>query len=112
MKGEERWLWIEDEHVAPYYLDCDNGSKSQMFSEAVTSTDELTTDYAFVLTQVVFSYYQRYLGVDLIGDDLHHYQNATQNQTYAMQTLIQSQDINPYIHHMDIALEEFQQIES
>ena len=110
MKGEERWLWIENDHVTPYYLDCDTGSKSQMFSEAVTSTDELTANYAFVLTQIVFRYYQQYLGADLEGEDLQHYQNATQNQTQAIQKLIHTLDIEQYSQYMDIAFEEFQAI--
>ena len=54
MKGEERWLWIENENVQPYYVDCKTGSKSKMFYEGEVETDSFTADYAFLLTQLVF----------------------------------------------------------
>ncbi|MCK5258222.1 MAG: transglutaminase domain-containing protein, partial [Thermoplasmatales archaeon] len=62
MKGEERWMWIDNENVYPYYVDCNEGSKSKMFSENEVTTDSFTADYTFLLTQLVFHQYEQCLG--------------------------------------------------
>jgi hypothetical protein len=110
MKGEERWLWIDTANVAPYYMDCKKGSKSQMFSEAVVSPDQLTAEYAFVLSQLVFRQYQRTLGVNLSDDNLHYYQNATMYQWDAIGAL-KANDTAGYILFLQHAYDEFLKIQ-
>jgi hypothetical protein len=109
MTGEERWLWIDTPSVNPFYSDLKNGSKSQMFPEANVPVDELTANYAFVLTQIVFRQYQNYLGVNLTGENLLHFQNATSFQREAI-TAMKAHDIGGYISFLDKAVDEYAQI--
>jgi hypothetical protein len=110
MKGEERWLWIDTDHVTPYYVDCDTGSKSQMFTEVNVVIDTLSASYAFVLTQMVFRYYQEYLGVDLTGENLLRYENATSYQKQAILALTQSKDFDGYLMFLNMAYSEYLEI--
>ena len=109
MKGEERWLWIDTNSVSPYYVDCKKGSKSQMFNEAVVSPDQLTADFAFVLTKRVFRQYQKYLEVNLTDENLHHFQNATMYQKDAINTL-KGNNTEGYISFLNKAYDEYKEI--
>lgn len=110
MKGEERWLWIDNDDVAPYYVDCDTGSKSQMFTEANISTDKMVASYAFVLTQMVFRQYQGYHGINLTSENMGYFENASYYQKQAILTLQQSQDVDVYISYLTMAYHEYQKI--
>jgi hypothetical protein len=112
MKGEERWLWIDTNAVSPYYVDCIQGSKSQMFTESNLTTEQVTASYAFVLSEVVFNEYQKYLGSNLTDENQLHYSNATLYQKQAILALKQSQDIETYLLYFNMAYDEYQQIES
>ena len=111
MKGEERWLWIDSEDVYPYYVNCDQGSKSQMFIETELVSDGYKVDYAFLLTQLVFHQYEQYLGQNLPGENQQYFNNATQYQQQAMQQLIQTQDLDDYIYYMDSAFDQYKEID-
>jgi hypothetical protein len=111
MKGEECWLWIDNINVFPYYVDCKSGSKSQMFSEAVVSIDPLTADYAFMLTQIVFRLYQKYLGENLTDENLHHFHNASLYQKDAT-TAMKADNPDGYISFLNRAYEEYREIDS
>jgi hypothetical protein len=111
MKGEERWLWIDNINVFPFYVDCKSGSKSQMFSEAVVSINRLTADYAFVLTQIVFRLYQKYLGENLTDENLHHFHNASLYQKDAI-TAMKADNPDGYISFLNRAYEEYKEIDS
>jgi hypothetical protein len=110
MKGEERWLWIDNDHISPYYVDCKTGSKAQMFSETNVSTDQLTANYAFVLTQIVFRQYQKYMGLNFTGENLMHFQNAIAYQKQAILSLKQSQDPDDYLRFMNQSYDEYKEI--
>lgn len=112
MKGEERWLWIDTDDVSPYYVDCDRGSKSQMFTETNISVDSMIASYAFVLTQMVFRYYQEFLGANLSVENLAHFENATAYQKQGILALQYSSDIDSYILFLNKAYDEYQEIES
>ncbi len=112
MKGEERWLWIDTSDVSPYYVDCDTGSKSQMFTETNISVDPTIASNAFVLTQTVFLQYQGYLGINFTGENLAHFENATRYQKQAILALKQTQDFNSYITFINMSYHEYQQIHS
>lgn len=109
MKGEERWLWIDTESVFPYYVDCNRGSKSQMFSEAVVSSDQLTANFAFLLTERVFRKYQTFLGVELTDENHQHFQNALKYQEDAINAL-KKNNIEEYISFLNKAYEEYKEI--
>jgi len=111
MTGEERWLWIDNSDVSPYYVDCDKGSKSKMFNESEVTTDSFTADYALLLTQMVFHQYQQYLGKNLTGENQHHFENATRYQKQAMDELIDTNDPHDYIYYMDSSFDEYKEIE-
>jgi hypothetical protein len=109
MKGEERWLWIDNRNVHPWYKDCRNGSKSQMFTEGNITTDSLIADFAFNLTREVFHNYENYLGKDLSNENLEHFQNALFYQKEAM-ALFLEKDISAYIYFMNKAYQEYSEI--
>ncbi|UCD13985.1 MAG: transglutaminase domain-containing protein [Thermoplasmatales archaeon] len=109
MKGEERWMWIDNENIYPYYLDCKTGSKSQMFYEGNIETNAFTADYAFLLTHMVYHQYEKYLGVNLTGENLGHLQNATTFHLKAIAEFQQS-NIQTYIDNMYLAYYEYLKI--
>jgi|GEM_PF-843448 len=109
MKGEERWLWMDTENVFPYYVDCKTGSKSQMFSETAISIDSLTADHAFVLTQIVFRFYQKYLGKNLTNENLQHFQNASTDQRNAI-VMLNANNSEGYIFYLNNAYDEYRKI--
>ena len=109
MTGEERWLWIDNENIYPYYVDCDEGSKSQMFTEANLLTEEETANYAQNITKNVFIEYQSYLGLNLTGDNLSHFIKATIYQKNATHEL-QNSDIQGYIDNMNLSYDEYSSI--
>jgi hypothetical protein len=111
MKGEERWLWINTEDVYPYFVDCDRGSKSQMFSESEITTDSYKVDYSFLLTQIVFHQYEKYLGMNLTGENQQHFQNATNYQKQSIAKLMETTYLNDYIYYMDSAFDEYKEID-
>ena len=111
MKGEERWLWIDNDQVIPYYVDCNTGSKSQMFTETTVSADQTVISYAFTLTQIVFRDYQTYLGFNLTGENQGYFENATDYQKNAIFELTTYQDIDGYLHQMNLAYNEYLKIE-
>ena len=110
MTGEERWIWIDHDGIQPYYVDCDTGSKSQMFSESVLTTDVFSGDYAFRLTQNVFHQYQIYLGMNLSGENYQHWEDAMSYQQQGLTELKTTQDIDTYIFFMDKAFDEYKEI--
>ncbi len=111
MKGEERWIWIDAENVYPYYVDCDEGSKSQMFNESEITADSFTADYAFFRTQNVFRQYEKYLKMNLTGENLGHLQDAISFQKQATSELQENDDINEYIYFIDKAYDEYKDID-
>jgi hypothetical protein len=106
MKGLERWLWIDNENIKPYYEDCKNGSKCCMFRENEIVTDKVYGDEAINITKNVFNKYEYYLGMNLTGDNLNHFQNATSFQFEAINELKESNDIFVYILYLILANEE------
>ena len=109
MKGEELWMWIDSDNVYPYYVDCNEGSKSQMFTEGETLTTSQNADAAFNLTKTVFTLYQNYLCLNLTGENLQHFQNATMYQKYAIDEL-QDSDIQGYLDNMNLSHIEYSNI--
>ena len=109
MTGEERWLWIDTPTVAPYYVDCKQGSKSQMFTEANLTVDSLTANEAFSSTQHAFQQYHRFLGANLTGENLNHYLQAVLDEKKAI-TALKNSDVGGYLFFLNEAVEEYGQI--
>jgi transglutaminase-like putative cysteine protease len=111
MRGEERWIWIDTEHVQPYYVDCDEASKSQMFTETIVSVKLFAADYAFFRTQNVFTQYQKYLGDTLSVTNQQHLDNAIDFQLQACYALVETDDINEYVYYIEKAFDEYKKIQ-
>jgi len=110
MKGIENWFWIDNDSIIPYYKDFIGGSKSNMFMEQMTVADSFSADYSFFITQTVFYLYQLYLGMELLGENLQHFENATTYQRMAIQQFISSANLQNYLIHMDLGYTEFMKI--
>jgi transglutaminase-like putative cysteine protease len=110
MTGVERWFWIDNEYVIPYYLDFFDGSKVNMFQEKELMTNTSFATTAFNVTEIVFLHYQQYLGKNLTDENLQHFQTALNYQKQAILSLKQSQEPNGYISFMNLALAEFEEI--
>ncbi len=110
MRGEERWIWIDNEYIKPVYIDCNEGSKSQMFYEGNIEIDEFTADYAFLQAHLVYYQYEKYLGKDLSVHNQEYFQNALEYQTSALQEFSQS-NIQAYIENMYLAYQEYLKID-
>ncbi|MFH1014120.1 MAG: transglutaminase-like domain-containing protein [Thermoplasmatota archaeon] len=111
MKGEERWIWVSDDTIEPFYDDCDSGSKSQMFTEMMVSMKPFAADYAFFRTQNMFHQYERFLGAELSTSDQQHVNNALMYQKAAVTTLMETEDINDYTYYIEKAYDEYKEIE-
>lgn len=109
MKGEERWIWLSNDSVKPYYVDCKQGSKSQMFSENVVITCSLVADACFNSTRSTFGSYQKYLGMNLSGENLTFYENAIGFQTEALDSMNAGNPLD-YYYFTQRANEEYNKI--
>ena len=110
MKGIERWFWINNQNVKPYYeKEFVNGSKTRMFNEAEVFTDIITGEEAFALTKEVFHQYQYYQGMNLTNENMEHFQNATTNQFNAINELKIS-NVTQYIFFINKAINEYSAI--
>jgi len=111
MKGEERWIWIDSEHINPYYLNCEEGSKSQMFTESRISAKSFAVDYTIFRTQNVFNQYEKYLGNSLSSDNQQHLESAITFQKQACTTLVETNNINDYVFFIEKAYDEYKSID-
>jgi hypothetical protein len=109
MKGEERWIWFSDENVKPYYVDCDEGSKSQMFTEKSITTCEHISVTCFHSTIKTFNKFQSYLGESLTGQNLEFFENAINFQKQALNSF-QNNDIMNYYYYLERSFEEYDKI--
>ena len=109
MKGEERWLWIDNDNIKPVYIDCNKGSKSQMFYEGNIEVDEFSADYAFLLAHLVYYQYEKYVGENLTGQNQIYFQNALVFHKSALDSFKQS-NLNSYLDNMYLAYQEYLKI--
>ena len=110
MKGLERWIWIDNDYVLPYYKDLVEGSKCKMFTEKELFTDKAPGEEAVNITKDVFNKYEYFLGMNLIGDNLDHFENATDYQFKAIDDLKSSNDVSGYINYLNSANDEYDEI--
>jgi len=110
MTGEERWIWSDTLLVEPVYIDCDNASKSQMFHEATTTSSPEHVTEAVQKTKTVYRYYQRYLGMNLTGENLTLFINAIHYQKAAIHALNTSEPLENYTALIDQAIHDYEHI--
>jgi hypothetical protein len=106
----ERWFWIENEYVNPYYKDLEEGSKTRMINENEIITEKMHGEDAMNLTKEVFYKYEYYLGMNLTGQNLVHFQNAVNYQMKAIDVLKDSIDAYGYIYWMNEASKKYDDI--
>jgi len=110
MKGIERWIWIDNENVSPYYKDLKEGSKSKGVSENSVFIDSMVANDTVTLTKDVFSKFENYLNFDLTGENKEHFQNATQYQMKALDEFKDATNTFGYIYYMNYANIEYDKI--
>jgi hypothetical protein len=110
MKGIERWFWIDNENVKPYYKDLIEGSRCSMFRENEVFTDSISGENAINITKNVFHKYEFYLSIDLDGDNLGHFINATSYQFQAVNDFKDSDDVSEFIDYLNKSNEQYDKI--
>jgi hypothetical protein len=110
MKGEERWLWTDSDSIHPYYKDCEEGSKSRMFTEGSITDSSWNISLAVTMSALVFDYYQAYLGKNLSDPNEQLFINATNHQRLAIQAF-QQEHFEGYRCHVSQAYTNYTSIE-
>jgi len=110
MKGLERWIWITNENITPYYKDLKEGSRIKAFLENSVTVDLNVANDTISLTHEVFNKYQYYLGRNLTGEKKSHFENATEYITQGIQELKTKTDSFGYIYYLNKANDEFNNI--
>jgi len=81
-----------------------------MFRENEVFTDNISGENAINITKNVFHKYEYFLGMDLAGNNLKHFQNATNYQFQAINQLKKSDNVSGYIYYLNKANEEYDDI--
>jgi hypothetical protein len=110
MKCIEKWFWIENENVEPYYKDLKEGSKTRGYQESEVFTSTLVGEDAIQLTKDVFNDYEHYLTMTLTGENLQHFNNAVSYQNDAVYELKGATDPFGYIYYLQKAQDEYSKI--
>lgn len=107
--GIEQWYWIDSKTVWLAMVPLFEESGARACIEKELMTDDQNANLAFNLTQDVYELHTRYLGVDLTGDNITHFDNAILAQQTAIECFNQS-NFNGYLDNISIAYDEYQQI--
>jgi hypothetical protein len=107
MKYLERWLWIDQSIVSPYYKDLNEGSKIKSFEENSVTIDSAVSTDAINLTKDVYSKFEYYLDQDLAENNLRYFDLAIANIKAAINELKDSSDAFGYIYYLHKALDAF-----
>jgi hypothetical protein len=110
MAGVERWFWIDNEDIIPYYKNLKEGSRTRMIHENELNVEKIPGDDAVDITKIVFQKYEYYLSTDLAGQNLQFFQNAVDHQMKAIDELKNSNDSYGYIYWMGKANENYDNI--
>lgn len=110
MKGLERWFWIDNQNIKPYYaIDFINGSKTRSLIENDVFTDITSGEEAYTITKEVFHKYQFFQGLNLTNENKMHFENATSFQFEAINE-IKISNVTQYISSINKAIEEYNEI--
>jgi hypothetical protein len=110
--GMHRWFWIDDEDIEYFYYKPSEGYNSMM---QCREENNILTDYnianeVFQKTREIYYLYEFYQQIDLVGDNLIYYQNATSYQKDAIFELSVSDNLNDYLFYLEKAEEEYNKI--
>ena len=110
MTGIERWFWVDNENVTPYYKDLKEGSKSRGFFESEVYVNSFDANWSIEITKEVFSKFEYYIGLSLSDEDYGYFTNATDIQMTAL-NLFKDGSIYGYLWHMHLANVEYDKIQ-
>ena len=99
--GMEPYLWLDDNSLGVHTYPYTTGYIKKEYE-----TDIVTADFMLNLTKKIYEQHSKYIGTNLIGDDLIHYDAAISAQQNAINCFKQSQ-IQGYIDNMNIAFDEY-----
>lgn len=110
MTGEERWMWYNESVLQPYFVDCEEGSKSQMFTEYTWENDTSNQQYIQLYASFIFKWYQHFLKEDL---SIYNQQLLAQAIEYLIQGIhaLKNGDIFEYECYMSMVLGIFYDID-
>ena len=109
MKGEERWIWFDNENVTPLYINCREGSKSQMFSENEIVTCKSLVDECFNWSRQTQELYQLHVGTNLSTENLEYFEAGYALQKDAVFSL-KNNDIYDFYYQIRLAFEKYDKI--
>jgi len=110
MKGLERWLWIDNQNITPYYANLKEGSKIKTFEDKKITIDSSITGYITNLTRDVYYQFEYFQGMNLSGQNKIYFENAKQYQMDAINKLIEFSDLLYYYIELQNANEEYNKI--
>jgi len=110
MTGIERWFWVDNENVTPYYKDLKEGSKSRGFFESEVYVNSFDANWSIEITKEVFSKFEYYIGLSLSDEDYGYFTNATDLQMTAL-NLFKDGSIYGYLWRMHLANVEYDKIQ-
>jgi len=103
--GVEYWFWTNNEKIFfPY-----TGATRRAWIEKELTKDQQNATIAFNLTQDVYELHTKYLGINLTGDNMIHFDNAILAQQNAIECFNQS-NFNGYSDNMTFAYDEYREI--
>ncbi len=104
--GCEPWFWM-DANVMIYWTHQGSGAQSWLHNALWTDND--TSAQSLAITKMVYPMFIKYAGVELTGENQHHYSNAILAEVSAINCFTQL-DITGYLANMTLAYQEFSQI--
>ena len=106
--GCEPWFWVDNADARVWWHTGQRSGTRGWFEKEITTPPDMA-NLAFNLTQNVYELHARYLGTNLSGENLLHFNNAISAQKNAIECFKQS-DITGYLNNMTIAYNEYRKI--
>jgi transglutaminase-like putative cysteine protease len=110
MKYLEQWIWIDSKNSDPNYKVSVFSSNNQAHNENEIKCNSDLADDVIILSKSVYYQYEFYLGMDLEGENLEHFQNANEYQRDAIREVSLSDNLEDYASLLENASEEYSKI--
>lgn len=111
MKSLERWMWIDNENIRPYYNKLKEGStRIKSFAENAVNIDLNIANETINLTKIFFNKYQQLLNFNMTGENLINFKIGTNYIENAISELSSSDDAFGYIYYINKANNVFDSI--
>ena len=113
MKGIERWVWIDESNVTPYYKNYNEASRIKTTNEKKFVIDSFPADDVLNLTKDSYYKFEYFQGLNLSAENQGYFDNATAYHLDAIKGLSdpeQSQPVLYYYINLEHAMEEYNKI--